>query len=260
MNDGCILRPGGKHHIVSVSRTDVLVAVALGRGIQADSRFRQPKRDRVLGAVEVGDHHGLTHDRARRAGFLLAGVLLWISAEDEAFAFLGQVAVAVAIHVQDIAVEDNPGAALRFRTEDEQAVLGRLGLIGRLLGDGAVDLGQIATPGGYRGADHEQGGKEREHSHRFLLPMEVVGLRTIPACITPNRYRRAPSPPNDCVHLPGRLQGTFGGALPSRYRFLLDAGRGFAPRATKNSANSLWPRLIASLKAFRGGMSSTKNG
>src|SRR5262249_2830164 len=109
----------------------------------------------MLGAITIGDHDGPTIDRAR---VLLGAVPLRIL-DDQAFAFLGQVAVAVAIHVQDIAVEDNPGAALRFRTEDEQAVLGRFALIDRLLGDGAVDLAQVATPNGYpRSARQEQRG------------------------------------------------------------------------------------------------------
>src|SRR5262245_9532498 len=78
--------------------------------------------------MAVLNHCGHTIDRARRAGFLL--IPLWIF-DDQAFAFLGQVAVTVAIHVQDIDIEDNPGAALRFRTEDQQAVAWRLALIGR---------------------------------------------------------------------------------------------------------------------------------
>ncbi len=57
--------------------------------------------------------------------------------------WLGQVAAAVPVHVQCVAVVDEPHAGLRLRAEDEQAIPGVLDLVDRLLLDGAVDLGEV---------------------------------------------------------------------------------------------------------------------
>jgi hypothetical protein len=47
------------------------------------------------------------------------------------------------------------------------------------LGDGAVDLGQIGAPGGYRSiAKDEQGRVESKHSHRHLLAAGVAAVVT----------------------------------------------------------------------------------
>src|SRR5262249_52744968 len=74
-----------------------------------------------------------TEDGARRFS-RLSGELL---------ALVRQVAVAVAVEVECLAVLDQPDARLSLGAEDEQAVA-RLLLVGRLLADRAVNLGQVS--------------------------------------------------------------------------------------------------------------------
>ena len=66
--------------------------------------------------------------------------------EEEALALLGEVPVAVAVHIKiAVAVEHAPDTGFRLGAEDEQEVPGRVGVL-RLLGEGAVDLRQPAPP------------------------------------------------------------------------------------------------------------------
>src|SRR5262249_51833412 len=125
--------------VIPVSRTDVLAAVTLGS--EADAAARPPEGDMVLGAVELDDLDGHVVSGNPLTGLLLVEIELPVSLDDGPLPVFRQVAVAVAIHVEGIAIQDNPGAALRLGTQDQQAVRGCLPLIGGFLGNGAVDLG-----------------------------------------------------------------------------------------------------------------------
>ena len=56
---------------------------------------------------------------------------------------LSQVAVAVAVHVQRVPVQDQPNSVVSLGAEHEQAVTGVLGLVRRLLEDRPLDLPQV---------------------------------------------------------------------------------------------------------------------
>src|SRR5262249_38505046 len=104
----------------------------------------------------------------------------------------GQVPTRGTVHVQDLAVEDQPDTGPGFRTEDQQAVLGP-GLVSRLLGDGPVDLGQVGGPDtNGRAARQHQCGEEWNDTHA-LAPVPRVARAPRPrrasACLTTRRYR-----------------------------------------------------------------------
>jgi hypothetical protein len=62
-------------------------------------------------------------------------------------ALLGQVAVAVAVHVQRVPVEHEPDAVVGLGAEDEQGVFLGLGLVRRLHADRAIHFGQVGSIG-----------------------------------------------------------------------------------------------------------------
>jgi hypothetical protein len=92
---------------------------------------------------------------------------------------VGEVAVAVAIDVEGVAVLDQPDAVGGAGADDDQGVARRLAGVGRLPGDGAVDRGQAGR--GRRGArsrerrgdqmnqdrQEEGGGKQAGHGRRL---------------------------------------------------------------------------------------------
>ncbi len=79
-----------------------------------------------------------------------------------ALARLGQIAVAVAVDVEKIAVDHEPNARRRLGPEDQQAVLRLLADVGRLPGNGAVHLLEIRIRSS-RGSRREQQRCQRGH-------------------------------------------------------------------------------------------------
>src|SRR5205814_1996547 len=77
---------------------------------------------------------------------------------------LGQVAVAVAIGVQRVAVEDEPDAVLGFGTEGEQPVLRGRRLVSGFFSERAVDLRRIGT-GGQSGYYEAGDRRDQEAGH-----------------------------------------------------------------------------------------------
>src|SRR5262249_3635389 len=88
---------------------------------------------------------------------------------DETLAVFGQVTVAVAVHVEDVAIEHEPDSCLRLRAVSQQAISRRLASVGWFPGDGALDLGIIDRARGGR-AD-KQGSRHAEHGERFHLSL-----------------------------------------------------------------------------------------
>jgi hypothetical protein len=64
---------------------------------------------------------------------------------DDFLPLLGEIAVAVAIDVQRLAVQHEPNARLRLGTEYQQAISRRLAPVGRFLADSELDLRQIGS-------------------------------------------------------------------------------------------------------------------
>ncbi len=83
---------------------------------------------------------------------------------------VGEVAVTVAVQVENVLVEDHPDARLSLRPEDQKAVLGMFRFVGWFLAQGAINLRQIDSPGltGEGQADHHR--EEAEPMHRHLCP------------------------------------------------------------------------------------------
>src|SRR5262249_18323701 len=88
----------------------------------------------------------------------------------EAFTGLGQIAIAVSVHVNNIAVEDEPHPKLCFRAEDEKRIA-RIGLIFRFLGDGARNLREIS------GVDREAAENKPEQYEPCMTHWRSYGIR-----------------------------------------------------------------------------------
>src|SRR5262249_29953517 len=73
---------------------------------------------------------------------LPCGRVAWGIIELLSFARFCQIPVAVNVHIQVLAIADQPDAELRLRSEDDEAVLGFV-LVGGLLGDLAVDPAEV---------------------------------------------------------------------------------------------------------------------
>src|SRR5262245_1228354 len=137
MNDGCDLRPTGKR------KNSLLLA-----GIHAFLGYC----DFHVAIAGVNPQVGVSDFATRFSD--VASVECWAYGSKSpsflhAFSGFRQISVAVAVQVQDIAVEDQPDAEVRLRTEDQQAIL-RLILISWFLGDGALDLGEVDSRGRWR--------------------------------------------------------------------------------------------------------------
>ncbi len=130
--------------------------------------------------TRVGNH-GLGGHRRRDAQIAMRGlaVLLREGAHQEALLFfihhealalLGQVAVAVPVHVQYVvAVEDAPDDRLGFEPKGEREVFRRLGIL-RLLADCAVDFRQLVSERLRRhGADNDSAQEEWGPAHWLYL-------------------------------------------------------------------------------------------
>src|SRR5262249_31698601 len=86
----------------------------------------------------------------------------------EALILAREVAVAVAIRVQDVTVHDQPDAGLCLWPQDDQAVLG-FRLVGWLLANGAVNLAQVGrVPRKVDREKHQRAPKIRA-AHTFNL-------------------------------------------------------------------------------------------
>src|SRR5262249_52806376 len=156
-----------------------------------------------------GSHHD--EERPISAGYLQAGVFgLAVCFPDltdaprsllglDGFAFLGQIAVAVPVHVENVAVEHQPEAGLGFRPEHEQAIL-RLGLVGGFPADGAVDLGQVGAWDGGRPEESSQKRKSQRGGFHGSAPIGNQRERCLAnsSSITASSVSRSCKPVKTC--------------------------------------------------------------
>src|SRR5262249_14385433 len=150
--------------------------------VDANEHPRPPLRD-VVAQVHVADLAAVLPDVADRERRVVAFDLP---------PFLLRLAVRGIVDVHDVAVVDEPDARLRFRAEDEQAILRLLGGVLRLvLRRAAVELAQVGRArsrgGEARGDEQHRGDDEVGETHGSLPSYED----RIPETLTP--LSRAPT-------------------------------------------------------------------
>src|SRR5262249_50741622 len=92
---------------------------------------------------------------------------------------LGQIAVAVVIHIQILAVLDQPDARIRLLAEDQKAVA-RLGLVNGFLENGAWNAAQIGGPEQPPAAENNQAGQDTARKHGSPPPVLGSGSVKVP--------------------------------------------------------------------------------
>src|SRR5262249_39913257 len=135
VNDGCVFRPGGE------LKEEAVMAVKEGAGtlhhqvaadghVHGDAMAPTKPRPEARGLGLVADTQALVRDLTVRPGDVAdlpyassEFPLILVQRQDEALALLRQIPVAVAIHVQHVAVHDQPDSCFGFSTEYKQAVL-----------------------------------------------------------------------------------------------------------------------------------------
>src|SRR5262249_26868536 len=99
-----------------------------------------------------------------------------------------EVAVAIAVHVENFSIEDEPDARLRLWTQYEQAVF-RLRFVGRLLLQAPVDLRKVGGVCGGCPPQRARGQYEERDSHEHALLQGYRGIAHVASTAAPSLTR-----------------------------------------------------------------------